>query len=329
MGQLPIDRMTPYCRPFTYTGLDLFGPINVTIGRRHEKRWVALFTCLTIRAVHLEIVENLSTDACLVSIKNFINIRGIPLRIRSDNGTNFVGASKTIKNTNTYLDQNQMRRDLAIIGIEWIFNSPGHPEAGGCWERMVQSIKRVLSSTLNESAPRVETLRCLLLEAANIVNSRPLTNVPVSPDDEEPLTPNHFLLGATNSTTSMESEATNLDTRKQWRIAQHMANCFWTQWIRSYLPELTRRTKWHVERPMLKIGSLVLICDANMSRSNWRRGRVVRVFPGRDGRVRNAEVKTADGVLKRPTSKLAVLDVKGEFGECPITSIHGGRDVVV
>lgn len=77
MGQLTIDRITPYHRPFSYTGLDYFGPIEVTIRRQREKRWIALFTCLTIRAVHLEIATNLSSDACLLCIRNFVNRRGV------------------------------------------------------------------------------------------------------------------------------------------------------------------------------------------------------------------------------------------------------------
>lgn len=325
MGQLPLDRLTPYVRPFSYTGLDYFGPILVTIGRRKEKRWVALFTCLTIRAVHLEIAENLSSDACLVSLQNFCNLRGFPIRIRSDNGTNFIGASKIIRDATADLDPNQMRSALAGRGIEWVFNSPGHPEAGGCWERLVQSVKRVLASMLHETAPRVETLRCFLLEAANIVNSRPLTHVPVSPDDEEPITPNHFLIGGPSvSSLPLNFDFNLVDTRKQWRIAQHLSSCFWRQWIRSYLPELTRRSKWFVEQPALKINDLVLICDSNQTRNQWRRGRVITIFPGPDGRIRNAEVKTSDGIVKRPTSKLAILDINCESR---IDSIHGGRDV--
>ncbi len=91
-----MDRLTPYVRPFSYSGLDYFGPVNVTIGRRNEKRWIALFTCLTIRAkiraVHIELAANLSIDACLICIRNFVNRRGVPVQIRSDNGTNFLGA---------------------------------------------------------------------------------------------------------------------------------------------------------------------------------------------------------------------------------------------
>lgn len=81
MGQLPIDRLTPHVRAFTFTGLDYFGPINITIGRRTEKRWIAFFTCLTVRAVHIEIARDLSADQCILCVRNFINIRGVPSRI--------------------------------------------------------------------------------------------------------------------------------------------------------------------------------------------------------------------------------------------------------
>lgn len=327
MGQLPIDRVTPYLRPFSYTGLDFFGPLSVTVGRRQEKRWAALFTCLSVRAVHIELAQDLSTDACLLCVRNFANIRGVPIRIRSDNGTNFIGASKVVRDTPDFFDDVRMRRELTSLGIDWIFNSPGHPEAGGCWERMVQCVKRVLVMTLKERAPRVETLRTLLIEAANIVNSRPLTHVPVSPSDEEPITPNHFLIGTGCSTTI----PSGLDERvwclrKQWRIAQQLTSRFWSQWVKEYLPELTRRTKWHRERPPISVGDLVLVCDANQSRNEWRRGRVSTLFPGPDGRVRNVEVTTTAGVLRRPVSKLAVLDVS-KNDEPQTVSVHGGGDV--
>ncbi|XP_037929057.1 uncharacterized protein LOC119663517 [Teleopsis dalmanni] len=94
MGQLSVDRITPYVRPFSYTGVDLFGPLHVTIGRRREKHCAVIFTCLTVRAVHIDIVDSLSTDAFLVCFRSFINRRGTPVRMRSDNGTNFIGAQR-------------------------------------------------------------------------------------------------------------------------------------------------------------------------------------------------------------------------------------------
>lgn len=313
MGQLPVDRLTPFVRPFSYTGLDFFGPIVVTIGRRHEKRWVALFTCLTTRAIHLELAADLSTDACILCLRNFMNTRGVPVRIRSDNGTNFVGADKILRDLTTEISTNDIQQELSGKGVEWIFNSPSNPEAGGCWERLVRCTKNVLQITLKEMAPRVETLRSLLLEAANIINSRPLTDLPIESSSDEPLTPNHFLLGgASNTQTPGELNDRELCSRKQWRVAQQLKDRFWRRWVKEYLPDLTRRTKWFKETRNIKLGDLVLICEDNLTCSNWRRGRVLEVYPGPDGRVRNVLVQTSDGKLRRPATKLAILDVTGE-----------------
>lgn len=227
MGQLPKDRLTAYVRPFSYCGVDFFGPINVAIGRRREKRWVALFTCATIRAVHLEISEDLTSDSFILCLRNFINIRGVPVRIRSDNGTNFVGAKNEMIKSAEFFGNAGIQRESSKKGIEWLFNTPGHPEAGGIWERLVQMVKRVLNPLLKDVAPKTETLRSFLMEAANIINSRPLTHLPISHQDEDPLTPNSFLLGCSNSIQTVGSFDDRLwCLRKQWRISQSLKNHF-------------------------------------------------------------------------------------------------------
>lgn len=130
-----------------------------------------------------------------------------------------------------------MTSDLASKGIEWKFNCPGNPEAGGAWERMVQSVKRILRVTLTKNALHVETLRSHVIEAANIINSRPRTHVPVSLLDPDPITPNHFLLGRVNSTTvPVQADERQLCSRKQWRVLQQLNNQFWRRWVSDYLP---------------------------------------------------------------------------------------------
>lgn len=117
-------------------------------------------------------------------------------------------------------DQILLTRKLSSRCIEWVSNCPANPEAGGVWERMVQSVKRVLKVTLSEEAPRLETLR-----AANIINLRPLTHLPVEPDDPEPITPNHFLIGRPNASTAPHSEPITC-SRKQWRICKELSRKF-------------------------------------------------------------------------------------------------------
>ncbi|XP_036347106.1 uncharacterized protein LOC118756451, partial [Rhagoletis pomonella] len=258
MGQLPTDRVTPYVRPFSYSGVDYCGPFHVAIGRRREKRWVALFTCLTTRAVHLEMAENLSTDAFIICLRNFINRRGTPIRMRSDNGTNFVGAQKEMRDENRLFDFNAIEREFAKHKMEWVFNCPADPSSGGCWERLIQCTKRLLHKVLKEEAPRVETLRSVLIEIENIINSRPLTDIPVTAEEEEPLTPNHFLIGCLNSTQTPHPADERICLRKQWKIAQNLKDRAWKRWTIEYLPRLLCRPKWRDDVPALQPGTLVI-----------------------------------------------------------------------
>lgn len=307
MGPLPADRLTPYVRPFTYTWLDYFGPLTVTIGHRVEKRWVALFTCLVARAVHLEVAFDLSTDACILAIRNFINRRGVPVRICIDNGKNFIGADEQAKRFGEVFDCGRIQDELSTKSVEWVFNCPSNPSEGGVWERLVQCVKRVLQHTLKEVSPREYTLQCLVIEAENVVNSRPLTHLPVSVDQEEPLTPNHFLLGTANTAqtpSASESPLKLCTLRKQWRIARQLRDRFWKRWVSEYLPTLTRRSKWCQISEPIKPGDLVFICDRDMPRRQWCRGRVERVFEG------------ADGVVNWPFSKLQVNRVDSRGRGC-------------
>ncbi|XP_036329719.1 uncharacterized protein LOC118741854 [Rhagoletis pomonella] len=269
MGPLPVDRLTAYVRPFSYSGLDYFGPLTVTVRRSTEKRWVALFTCLTVRAVHLELAHDLSTDSCIIAIRNFINRRGVPVRIRSDNAKNFVGANNEARRFNEVFDGQRVQDELTQRGVDWVFNAPFNPAEGGAWERMVQSVKRVLRHTLKEVAPREHTLNCFLIEAENVINSRPLTHLPISVNQEQPLTPNDFLLGAPNiAPTPITTEVIEgtFVLRQQWRVARQLRDHFWKRWISEYLPTLTRRVKWCEKSTPLKEGDLVFICDPNVPR---------------------------------------------------------------
>ena len=94
MADLPPERLDYQSYPFTNVGVDYFGPFEVKLLRRSMKRWCCLFTCLTTRAVHIEVVRSLDTDSCLVAINRFIARRGKPTTIISDNGTNFVGSAR-------------------------------------------------------------------------------------------------------------------------------------------------------------------------------------------------------------------------------------------
>ncbi|XP_032311954.1 uncharacterized protein LOC116656446 [Drosophila ananassae] len=198
MGPSPEDRLETNGWPFKYTGLDYFEPLHETVRRRVEKRWVAQLTCLTTRAIHLEMAHDLSIDSCIIAMRNFMSRRGPVVKMRSDNGKNFVGAHREARRFNEAFEPQRIQGELSSKGIEWIFNCPANPAESGAYERMVQCVKKVLAHPMRELAPMEPVLENLLIEAENIVNSRPLTHLPVTVDQEAPLTPNDLLKGVPN-----------------------------------------------------------------------------------------------------------------------------------
>lgn len=303
MGDLPHERLEAFKRPFSNCGLDYFGPIVVTIGRRHEKRWGALFTCLTTRAVHIELVESLSTNSAIMALRRMAARRGWPSTIYSDNATNFKGADVELKKA--YADWLPHLREWGLkYDTRWKYIAPGAPNQGGAWERLVRSIKSALTATLHEKSPKPEVLSTLLTEAEFSVNSRPLTHVSVDPDDPEALTPNHFLLGTSMGLPFM-GPCTDSD-KKTWKSAQALADQFWCRWLKEYLPNLIPRPG-SPSKPNIQLGDLVIVADPTLPRNTWPRGVVTSVHPGPDGVVRNTEVKTKGGIFRRPASKLVVI----------------------
>lgn len=310
MADLPPERLAAFSRPFTHVGVDFFGPMDVVIGRRKEKRWGMIAICLTTRAVHVELANSLSTDSCIIALRNFIARRGTPRTIRSDRGTNFVGASRALDKLRK-ITQEEISKEFVSVETNWAFNPPLSPHMGGSWERLIRSLKRNLMAIRPSRTPSEEVLRNMLTEVENTLNARPLTHVPVDDDSSPALTPNHFLLGSSNGMKPLVPLDDRGDLLKQnWRMSQALATQFWKRWLSEYLPEITRRTKWYVDTKPIAVDDVVIIVDPNLPRNCWPKGRIIATHPGKDGRIRSATVKTVNGVYDRPVSKLAVLDVR-------------------
>ncbi|XP_054745753.1 uncharacterized protein LOC129250135 [Anastrepha obliqua] len=283
MGDLPMERVSPFTRPFTFTGVDYFGPMDVVIGRRREKRWGALFTCLTTRAVYIEISPTLSTESFLLIFKQFVSRRGVPKRIISDNGTNFRGASVLLVKEIERISSDDIERKYPEI--EWIFIPPASPHMGGSWERMIRSTKSILMDILPDFGMREEVLRAVLADIENILNSRPLTYVPLDSAEDEALTPNHFLTGHSSAIREL-TDNTNSGSalRQNFKISSQLADQFWRRWVKEYLPCLTRRAKWY-QPPAnpIKLNDVVVIVDENSKRNSWPKGVVIDMNFGKDG----------------------------------------------
>ncbi|XP_064554834.1 uncharacterized protein LOC135439898 [Drosophila montana] len=310
MSDLPIERLSPYTPPFTYTGVDYFGPYDIVVGRRREKRWGVLFTCLTVRAVHLDIATSLSTDSYLCVLKSFVARRGCPRRMLSDNSTNFRGASRILKDEIERISPALIERQYPEL--EFTFIPPGSPHMGGSWERMVRFTKSILSEILPHSGLREEVLRAALADVESMLNSRPLTYVPLETSESEALIPNHFLIGHSSGLRERGSrDRDGASLARGFRVASQLADQFWKRWLSEYLPTLTRRTKWF-QPPIepISVDDIVIIVDDGAKRNCWTRGVVVDEHRSKDGQVRSAVVRTADGIITRPAVKLAKLDIK-------------------
>ena len=185
MADLPPARVTPG-KFFDKVGIDFFGPLLVKRGRSEIKRYGCIFTCLKIRAIHVELAEDLSTDAFLLCLRNFIGRRGQPSELFSDNGTNFVGAESELRQGIQNLDHEKIENTLAPQMIQWHFNPPASPHMGGVWERMVQCVKRALYAILKNRVVPQEVLRTTLIEIEALLNSRPIGYIPADAGDVEP-----------------------------------------------------------------------------------------------------------------------------------------------
>ncbi|XP_068738205.1 uncharacterized protein, partial [Montipora capricornis] len=310
MANLPQDRVTPSKPPFTYVGVDLFGPFTVRRGRTTAKRYGALFTCLTIRAVHIEIVHSMDTESFINALRRFIARRGRPEEIRSDNGGNFVKGEKELRKALQEWNQNQIHEFLLQQEIKWTFNPPAASHHGGVWERCIRTVRKVMKALLKQQVLDDEGLSTLMCEVESIVNGRPITKVSDDVKDLNALTPNHLLLLRAGATIppGVFSKDDNYSCRR-WRQVQYLSNVFWRRWTREYLPSLQQRQRWTKLQSNLAVNDIVLLLDENLPRSVWPLGRVLEVYPNRkDGLVRSAKVKTRTSELVRPIDKIVLLE---------------------
>lgn len=280
-----------------------------------------LITCLTVRAIHIEVAHTLSTDSCIMCMRNFMARRGVPLRVFSDNGTNFHGTNNELKSIWQAVDKNRLANEFTNANMEWNFNPPSAPHMGGSWERLVQSVKKVFLQIKPSRTPSDELLRSLLIEVEAVVNARPLTYIPVD-HDEEALTPKHFLFGSSNGLKPLGDFSNDgVTLKKNWMTVQQISNYFWKRWVREYMPTLTRRSKWFFNVKLIQVNDIVIIVDENSPRSSWPKGVVVETKIGKDGQVRQATVKTSTGTYIRPAVKLAVLDVDSSISGKPTVEV--------
>lgn len=238
MVDLPTERLKA-CPPFTYVSLDVFGPWSITTrrtrgGQAENKRWAIMFSCLNLRAVHIEVIESMDAFSCINALRRIFSLRGPAKQLQSDCRTNFTGACRE-----QGMDK-EVQNYLGEQGCSWTFNPPHVSHMRGSWEHMIGIARKFLDSMflLQKSCLTHEVLCTLIAEVTGIINARPL--LPVSVDPQQP-----FILFASMLLTQKSGvlpppgEFTDKDLySKQWRQVQALANYFWSRWSREYLPSL-------------------------------------------------------------------------------------------
>ena len=277
--------------PFASTGADYLGPLLClpVYGGKDDKlykAYIVIYTCLSTRAVILEVVHNANTDTFLNSFRRFLSRRGCVSTMVSDNGGVFLA--------------DETRRFAAERGIRWQFSLDCAPWFGGAWERLVASVKRCIKKVVGTKKLTYVELQTLVNEIELVLNNRPI-GIDYEDDHEDILTPNHLVFGrrleAINDVGEIKllSEPTSNRTLvRRKRLIDTMLSHFWERWRKEYITSLreTQRISNGRHSEKVSIGDVVIIYDDKQPRHLWKIAKVQNVITGRDGRVRGAEVKS-------------------------------------
>lgn len=304
MGDLPSLRVGQL-KPFQCVGVDFGGPFAVTLsksrGSKSMKSYVCLFVCFTTKALHLELVSDLTSDAFLAALRRFIARRGRCNFIFSDRGTNFKGAYRDMLK--------YMHNAVDTEKIDWSFNPPSGPHFGGLWESGIKSVKSHLLRVIGDQVLSYEEFYTVLTQIEALLNSRPLCPLSNDPNDLSALTPGHFLtLAPLSALPEPDLTSLSLNRLSRWQLLSRLHQDFWKRWHSEYLNTLQQRKKWYNQDiKALSPGMLVLIKDEQLPPLRWRLARIETLHYGADKIARVATVRTTQGILQRPLVKLCPL----------------------
>ncbi|XP_062714093.1 uncharacterized protein LOC134290886 [Aedes albopictus] len=318
-ADLPVSRVSP-TRPFSVCGVDYCGPFYVKSAVRNRgptKVYVAIFVCFSTKAVHIELVSDLSTPAFLAALRRLVARRGRIVELHSDNATTFKGASHALNRVYRMLkveaaDRQQIFDWCSGNEITWKFTPTRAPHFGGLWEAAVKSAKTHLLKVIGNINIAYEDLLTLLAQVEMCLNSRPLTPIPEDPGDLDVLTPGHFLVGsnmqAVPESNWKETADNGLD---HWELTQKHLQQIWSRWYPEYLQQLQSRATKGCNPPVtIEVGAIVIIKEDNVPPANWPLGKIVRLHPGKDGVVRVVTLRTAtanEGATRRTNRSASVF----------------------
>lgn len=356
IAQLPTCRVQP-TKPFAYTNVDFAGHFEVKNSPHRNaaycKCYISVFVCLTTRAVHLELVHNLTSEAFILALKRFTARRGIPTYFYSDRGTNFVGASRELhKMLNQLLDQTEsklndqlakLRTTWKIVDtkhtheelqasvkktqINWRFFPAHAPHMAGSVERTVGSVKYHLVRVLHGVKISYVTFSTLLTQIEAQLNSRPLWSNTSGTHTDFVLTPSHFFnYQPINALPEPDVSEIPIERLNQYQFLVKLNNEFWRVWSKDYLHNLQKKQIWRHAEPNVHIGQIVLIAEDNIAPTHWLIGKITKTFPGQDGLIRSVELQCKKSILTRPIHKLAILPIIDNFEQTELLNARENVD---
>ena len=267
MAPLPTGCVFVRRRPFEHCGVDYLCGLKVKQGRNELKRYGCVFTRLSTRATHLEIVFDLSTEAFLMAFRRFLALTGATTRvIYSDNGSNFHGAEAELKRGLKRLKKKWPFNDLAFRGVEFRFNPALASHQGGVFESIIRLVRKVMTALMDDKKLHNLTddgLETLFREIQLILNGRPLTRVSADPDDLCALTPNSILTGSVDAVFPPDVFVGSDGLRASYRLCQANAEEFWMRFISEYVPTLNKRSKWLTPQRNLRV-AIWFYCTENL-----------------------------------------------------------------
>ena len=288
------------------------GPHGEFLHQRHagqkEQAYICLFVCATTRAVHLEVVENLTATSFVMCLRRLAAAKGMPTLILSDNHKMFIAGETFL------LDLQQdpsVQECLSSKNVRWKHQTPRPPSMDGHFERLVRTIKASLATAISR--------KLLTLEAENIVNSRPLTyqsdetrDVPLSPSQlawGRDLTLMPPLLQPGDP---LDEDYDARATRAQYVLLSNALERFRKRWHNEYL--LSLREKHYnrcAENPIhhLSVGKLVMVRHDNVHHIEWPLGVITAIYPDERGVIRTAEVEECGRRSLRPVLYLVPLEL--------------------
>ena len=313
---LPKDRLRD-TTPFTITGVDFTGALYVQDNTGESKVYICLFTCATTRAIHLEVVTDLSVETFMLAFRRFVSRKSLPHIMMSDNASTYLSAAEELRDM---LNSKELEASLGRCSVTWKFIPKKAPWYGGYWERLIGLTKAALKKVLGRAHISLTMLQTLVVEVEATLNDRPLTYISDDPRDPQPLTPSDLLYGRRITTlpyrTVTEEDIHDPDYgNPQSRICKSakklalLLRHFQARWKHEYLTSLREFHKSQGNKcQKVRVGDIVQIHNEG-PRINWRLAVVEELITGKDGLVRAANIRTSTGRTNRPIIKLYPLEV--------------------